>query len=479
MSSEGASARRSPLHWAQFLYAGIFVGLLVAGLYCGYLAYTTLREVAAHTQFKSIPVFLVPTAQPSGASSGPKEPAVHPAAPQKREIVPITETKERVNVLFLGIDQRPGESLQCRTDTMMLASINPKDMSVSILSIPRDLWLEIPYRDLGKDRVNSAHYWGEAENYPGGGPALAMKTIEYNFGVRVHYYVRLNFVGFERIIDYIGGIDVDVPVTIDDDKYPAPDLSYQHLHIEAGPNHFDGEMALKYARTRRGTGDGDFTRMQRQQQVILAVRDRVLTMKALPQLLRQSPKLLREMGDSLDTNIPVQEGLVLAEWAQQIERDNIQTATISRDVTTDWITPEGEMVLLYDRARARPVIDALFSDATPEAELTQTSAAGQLASEGATVAVYNGTTVEELAANTASFLTVQGIGVEHVGNAEHQDYARTILRVYGDKPFTTQWLIGWLAGIGVSEPVIERPIEQNDADVAIILGRDFPVDVIN
>ena len=210
MNREGTSARRSPLHWSQLVYAVVFCGLVVAGLYCGYLAYTTIREFAAHTQFRSIPpIVLAPTAQPEEAPVRAERGVSHPQAPQKNVIIPDTEDKERINVLVLGIDQRPGESVECRTDTLMLASINPKDMSVIILSIPRDLWLEIPFRDHGKDRINTAHYWGEKENYPGGGPALAIKTIEHNFGVPVQYYVRLNFTGFERIIDYIGGIDVD------------------------------------------------------------------------------------------------------------------------------------------------------------------------------------------------------------------------------------------------------------------------------
>jgi LCP family protein required for cell wall assembly len=480
MNREGVSARRSPLHLPELVYAVLFCGLIAAGLYCGYLAYTTIRQFAAHTQFKAIPpIILAPTAQPDKAPVRPQQPASDPQKAQTELIVPDTEAKERINILVLGIDQRPGESATCRTDTMMLASINPKDMSVSILSIPRDLWLEIPHYNHEKDRINTAHYWGEKENYPGGGSALAMKTVQYNFGVPVHYYVRLNFVGFERMIDYIGGIDVDVPVTIDDEKYPAEDNGYQHVYIPAGRNHFDGEMALKYARTRRGTGDGDFSRMERQQQVILAIRDRVLSLKNLPQLILQSPKLLREMGDSVETNIPVEEMLALAELGQQVARENIQTATINRDMTDDWWTPSGELVLLYDRAKARPVIDDLFSDPTPEAEVTQTSPVEQLGAERARIVVYNGTTVDGLAASIQSFLAIQGMDVIRIGNADRADYGRTIIRVYGDKPFTTEWLSSWLSDMGISDPLIERPVATSDIDIVIVIGTDFRADKIN
>jgi LCP family protein required for cell wall assembly len=362
---------------------------------------------------------------------------------------------------------------------MMLLSIEPKDMSVSILSIPRDLWVDIPHPNHDKDRINTAHFWGEVEGYPGGGPALARQTIEYNFGVPVHYYARLNFIGFQRIIDYIGGIDIDVPYTIDDDKYPGPDNSYTHLHIEAGPNHFDGEMALKYARTRRGTGDGDFTRMERQQQVVLAIRDKVLSMKNLPQLIVQAPKLLREMGDSLDTDMPVQEMFVFADWAQQVERDKIQTATISRDVTTDWWTPEGELVLLYDRARARPLIDALFSDPTPEAVAVGTLQVQQLEAEDARVAIYNTTPTKELGTTLQSFLALQGIEVVHVQDQYKGTDALTQITVYGEKPITAEWLSRWLSDLGVPEPRVTYESEYRDFDIAITIGQDFPAEKLN
>jgi LCP family protein required for cell wall assembly len=459
----------------------VVVVLLGTGLYCGYLAYTTVREFAASTQLKTIPLpgFLAPTAQAPAQSAHPDQPAQRPDAPHTSVLVPSIESKERVNILVMGIDQRPGQSAACRTDTLMLVSVNPKDMSVSILSIPRDLWLEIPHPNHTKDRINTAHYWGEVEDYPGGGPALAAKTVEYNFGVPVHYHVRLNFTGFERMIDYIGGIDIDVPITIDDYQYPTEDNGTEHLHIEAGLNHFDGTMALKYARTRRGTGDGDFSRMERQQQVILAIRDRVMSMKNLPQLIVQGPNLLREMGDSVETNIPVQEMIVLAQWAQNVKREDIRTATINRDLTDDWATPNGEMVLLYDRARARPVIDALFSDPTPEVQAPEASPVERLATENASVAVYNGTAAEDLSAYVESFLSMQGIDAYQANTLDTPVMERTVLRIYAEKPYTAQWLVSWLIEMGIPEPIVEQPMGQSDADLALLIGSDFPANRMN
>jgi LCP family protein required for cell wall assembly len=481
---------RAPFPWSHLIYVLLFIALVAAGLYLGYRAYTTIRAIAAHTQFRSIPVVSDPARdiQPQerpveqprpGQQDQPQSPAQAP----RQEIYPDIENKERVNILFMGIDQRPGETTACRTDTMILISISPRDMSASLLSIPRDLWVPIRHPKHPEDRVNTAHYWGEVENYPGGGPELAKDTVQYNLGVPVHYYARLNFTGFEQIIDRIGGIDIDVPVTIHDTLYPGPDYSYTTFHIDAGRQHLDGETALKYARTRQGGGDGDFTRMTRQQAVILAIRDRVLSLPNLPQLIPQLPELYRDMGDSLETDIPTSLMFTLARWGQQIQRDSFRMETIDRRMTYDMRTADGRAVLVYDREKARPIIESLFNDPTPEATAAGISQAETLEAEGASIAVYNGTSTTGLAARVESFLNMQGIDVVTVDNADQPDYPHTIINVYRDQPATVNWLANWLIDMGISEATVRSPStrpgwERGDVDVSIVIGADFPVDKV-
>ena len=454
---------------------------MTIGLYLGYLAYGTVRALASHTQFRSIPILPVFSGQQAQQTqstdpANPDQAGRQEQEASRLEIHPDIQNKERVNILFLGLDQRPGESATSRTDTMILFSVNPKNKSVSMLSIPRDLWVPIPGHKEG--RINTAHYWGEIEDYPGGGPALAKHTVRYNLGVPVHYYVRLNFTGFEQIIDAIGGIDIDVPAAIDDYQYPAPDNSYEHVHFDAGPQHMDGVTALKYARTRKGSGDGDFSRMDRQKQVIFAIRDKVLSLPNLPQLVLQLPQLAQSLGESLQTDIPAGTMLTLAKWSEQIKGEDIYSDVLDRRVTESKRTADGQDVLLFDREKARPIIEALFSDPDPATPTATADHVARLEAEGARVAVYNGTSVDGLAGRISSFLQVQGIGVVASDNADRHDYERTTIRVYADKPYSVEWLTNWLTSIGV-EPVLEQYPAQSDIDLSIVIGQDFPVDKIN
>ena len=239
--------------------------IFVSGaLYSAYLYFSTIRALASRTTLPFVDN-VAPEAIPQGR------------APEQ-ELPNIESRKERVNILLLGIDQRDNkvDKGPWRTDTMILVSIDPATRSASMLSIPRDLWVTIP--GYGENRINTAHATGDIRKYPGGGVALAKKTVWYTFGVPVHYYVRINFVGFEKMIDAIGGITIDVESAIHDDSYPDQNYGTMVVDIPAGVQHMDGKTALQYARVRHGRND--FDRMKRQQQVILAARDACVSRKA-------------------------------------------------------------------------------------------------------------------------------------------------------------------------------------------------------
>ncbi len=158
---------------------------------------------------------------------------------------------------------------------MIVISIDPVNKSLSMLSIPRDLSVQIPdYNE--NNRINAAHLLGDARDYPGGGPALAKKTVQYTLGIPIQYYVRVNFEGFQKLVDLVGGITINVEAPIHDEKFPDANYGFMTVDIPAGVQKMDGVTALQYARVRHGSSD--FHRARRQQQVLLAIKDKALSL---------------------------------------------------------------------------------------------------------------------------------------------------------------------------------------------------------
>ena len=196
------------------------------------------------------------------AASAPAGATPSPAGSLSLSQLSAWRGTDRINVLVLGIDQRPKEDPNvARSDTMILLTLDPVAKTAGMLSIPRDLYVPLPNRNT-QDRINVAHALG--------GPKYAMQTVEYNFGVPVQYYVRFNFNAVIKIVDLLGGIDVYNEEDINDLSYPDFFFGYDPFNLKAAWQHLDGAMALKYARTRHGSSD--FFRMRRQQQVVFALR---------------------------------------------------------------------------------------------------------------------------------------------------------------------------------------------------------------
>lgn len=264
---------------------------------------------------------------------------------------------ERVNVLLMGIDRRPGEPFISRTDTMIIVSIDPTDKRAAILSIPRDLYVVIPGR--GRDRINTAFIYGAAGNNPTGGASLARQTVEYNLGVYINHYVLVDFSAVVKGVDALGGIDVDVPFTINDPTYPDMNYGYDPLYIPAGPQHLDGEMALKYARTRHV--DNDFGRAQRQQQVILATRQKALSL-GVGGLLAKAPFLYQQLEQGIRTDLSLDQLMRLATTVSEIPAENIRNEVLDFDYVTSHVTERGSQVLVLINHKAAPLIESMFYD---------------------------------------------------------------------------------------------------------------------
>lgn len=263
----------------------------------------------------------------------------------------------RFTMLVMGLDRRPGETgLAYRTDTIMLISLDPITSSIGILSIPRDLYVEVPgYRQL--QRVNSPMVLGELRQ-PGFGPQLALQTVQYNLGIRIHDYLILDFMTFIQFIDLIGGIEMDIPYNISDPLYPDMNYGYDPFYIRAGQQQLDGRTALKYARTRHG--DNDFQRAQRQQLVLYAVRDKLLNPEILPQLIVNSPSLWATFSQGVYTGLSMEQAIQLALYLKDIPPDNIRTGVIDQRYIMNYTTPEGASVLVPNRASLGDLMVEVF-----------------------------------------------------------------------------------------------------------------------
>jgi LCP family protein required for cell wall assembly len=265
----------------------------------------------------------------------------------------------RVNILVLGIDQREGMTDPARTDTMLLFTLDRQAGTAGMLSINRDLWVKIPGGQR-EGKINTAHFLGEVEQVPGGGPALAMQAVQAALDVPVQYYIRLNFSAFEQLIDLIGGLDLNVPESIDDPDYPDAGFGYEPFHIDAGWHHLDGAMALKYART-RATAGSDLDRVKRQQQVILAVRDKLLNEKRLPKLLSQIGSLLSIYSGSIQTNLTPGQLQELIEFAAGIDRDKIYAVTFDEQLVEEYFAPDGQDAIVLKPGAAQQIRERLYS----------------------------------------------------------------------------------------------------------------------
>lgn len=338
---------------------------------------------------------------------------------------------DRLTILLLGVDKSvTGAS---RTDTIILVNIDPKGKSASMLSIPRDLKVVIP--GYGVDKINAAFALGDFNKVQGGGPGLAIRTIEANLGIPISAFVQIDFNGFVDMVDTVGGVTLDVPYPLKDDTYPAEDYNYQRVYFPAGWQHMDGDRALKYARTRHQDGDG--RRSARQQQVLLAIRDQALDLDLIPQL----PTLISQFGNSVRTDISVADAIRLAKLGSEIPRDRITQTSLIPALYDDQGS-DGTYYLSADWDAVGEVLSE-FTGATIEPP----GAALANPDYGLPILIENGTTNEGLAGRVGTILETNGFWNVNVARVDGTGHEKTTIRDR-DNNLGTSALITQLIGIG-------------------------------
>jgi LCP family protein required for cell wall assembly len=350
----------------------------------------------------------------------PVWPTVDPARPTPENplpiptpVSPVAVALDAVNVAVLGSDQRP-DWTEWHTDAIHIVSIQRERGVVSVVSIPRDLYVYIP--GFWMSRINFADFYGEAYGYPGGGPALVRDTILYNLGIRVDYCVRTNFDGLIGIVDILGGVDIPVHCRLTDHwPYPDENGEYPILTLEPGIHHLDGETALWYARSRYTTSV--FSRERRQQQVLQAIWHRARDAGMLSQI----PELWQQVQGMVVTDLDFGGILDLAPTAFLLQDQNVRFYNIGRGSVTPWTTPRGGSVFLPQWEAVEPIVAEAMAP-VPEARLARTYMPAE---------VWNGTPNQDWDLLAADRLYRAGFPAI-IGQPDRRDYAATQIIVFSE-----------------------------------------------
>jgi len=389
--------------------------------------------------------------------------------------MPKWDGGSRINIVFFGLrggDMNGADCPLC-TDTIMLLTLDPSTKTAGMLSIPRDLFINIP--GFGHSRINTAWTLGAGAKLPGGGPGLAMKTISQFIGVPVEYYVQVDFNTFVSLINLIGGVDIysDEKLILD----PSGSGLDHFVLTCCGMRHLDGKRALAYARCReetRGCSDSDLGRAKRQQKIILAVRDKVLDPNYFPQFLVQAPQIYNTFSSGIHTNMSIENAMKLAVLAKDIPVESIKQGVINDNmvsyenfefngVPANVLRPVPDLI--------RVLRDEIFVPGGPLSPLAQGDSSTLMRTDAVRVRVVNYTSAADLDGRTASFLTAQGMQVVERG-APTVTADRTVLILYSPKLYALRYLVETF-GVTGSNQIIIKADPAATVDIEIRIGEDW------
>ncbi|OGJ43185.1 hypothetical protein A2974_03765 [Candidatus Peregrinibacteria bacterium RIFCSPLOWO2_01_FULL_48_20] len=384
---------------------------------------------------------------------------------------------EHTNILLIGVggEGHDGENL---TDTMIVASLNHNDNLVSMISIPRDLYVENEMVGWGT-RLNSIYEYILDDTDD---PALAMdelKTeIEDILDVDIHYYAKIDFQGFEEVVDALGGVTVDVDQTIIDDAYPAAagsDYLFDPFYLQAGTQELDGETALKYVRSRHNTSD--FDRAARQQQMLEALKNKALSMGVLA-----NPAKIKDVywaiSRNFETDMSLTEIVSLVEFAEKLTGDSVLSAVLNEEANK-----MGGFLYTPPREEGDPYVLVPYTESFIELQLFAQLFFyhPEIYADKVAIQVLNGTKAESIAGLTKMYLVRYGFNVVNYGNAATAGVEKTriIPLRNGINDEEVNRNIQILPSLTQGEIMNEVPPEYapavwpTEAEVIIELGEDF------
>ncbi len=458
--------RRTHYSKVTLILAAAFIVIAIIAVI---VAYSLVSNMVRQWNMTTIPG--LPDAQPTsvndlGTPIAPNVPLQAVSGPPSKP----WDGSSRVTVLLMGLDfsdwrkQTSGDTTDAsRTDTMILLTVDPISKTAGMLTIPRDMWVNIP--NYGYYKINQAYFFGQLNKEPGGGPGLAIATVEDFIGVPINYYAQIDFAAFEKFIDDLGGINVNVPEEITVGVMFEPEVT-----LKPGKQTLSGKVALGYAR-QRYTAGGDFDRGTRQQQVIMAIRDKILSINMLPTLITKAPDLYAQLSAGIKTNLTLDQVIQLALLASQIPQDNIKKAVIGVNEVNFATSPDGLDILVPYPDKIRLLRDQVFTTGGPVGPAAVAQDPKELAvAENARITVLNGSAVGGMAAKTGTYLKDQGLNVIEEGNAD-QVYQNSTIIIYSAKPYTVSFLASMME-VGNAR-ILNQYSPDAQTDVSVILGRDW------
>lgn len=455
---------------SNWLLIGLVITFMIVGAVTVFLTYSAVKDLVSTWDLSNPPGMILQN--PQDAAAAPLEdlgPQGETALQSSGGPPPVPwDGNSRINVLVMGLDSREADSDDIpRTDTMILFSLDPESRTAGMLSIPRDLWVEIPGFDHNK--INTAYRLGEVYNTTERGPGLALRTVEELLGMEIDYYAMVDFLAFENFIDELGGVTIQVPKNIVIDPLGKQNT----IKLKKGEHLLPGYQALAYARSRNTSGS-DFDRAERQQQVIMAIRERILSAELLPSLIQNAPAVYETLSSGISSNLTLMQLVRLAWIAQQISEENIHQGVIGVDQVDFAFSYDGQDILRPLPDQIRQLRDEIFTLTGPPIPMAvEVSSQELVAEEYANVLVLNGTFTPGLAAQTAEYLRTSDLNTIEPGNADELYHNTTIIDYTGN-PHTVKKIVELMS---ISpEYIYHRYDVAGQADIVVITGDDWAND---
>ena len=373
------------------------------------------------------------------------------------------EKEDRINVLILGVGGENHEGPYL-TDTIILASLKPSNKKVALLSIPRDLYVPVP--GFGWQKINAANALGISQGK--NGAELTSQVVSNVFEQPIHYYLTIDFNNFEKAVDLLGGLEINIEKSFKDYQFPGPNFTYRVVSFEAGPQLMDGKRVLQYVRSRHGTNNegNDFARSARQQKVILSIKDKIVK----EEILKKPGKMLELynlLNRGIKTNLDFEDIIKLGKFVLDVDSDKIMT----RVLTTDKNGPLRSEIGLDGAFILKPKTGNFEDLSLIAANIFETEKEVALSSK---IVILNGTWREGLALEISEKLEGLGFEVVKIGNTLKKDYQETL--IYSNSQETTDSIsnLGKILNAKIEREIpINLKSEFEEGDILVVLGENL------